>query len=267
MSQHEERAKAILRIRKLMDQTTDRGRTEGEMNQAMEQMGKLLTTFNLSMNEVAIRGQEFTTIIVDTGSVKSNAMVNCVMGLARFCDVKVWFTGARKSGYKFDSAGRYRASKAVTNKMYNFFGAKQDVEMAEFLYKMIDNSLKSETAQFMKSGAYQSLKGIRGQKKSALHSFGLGFASRVYWRLTEMKREMEKEIHAAESGPTDLILIKSKVVEEEFKNLGLGLRKSTYQRSGANNSTGFAAGSSAGNKINLSRPVNTGNTSRTLALA
>ena len=52
MSQHEERAKAILRIRKLQAQTITSGRTEAEVNMAMDKMQQLLIAFDINATPV-----------------------------------------------------------------------------------------------------------------------------------------------------------------------------------------------------------------------
>jgi hypothetical protein len=259
MSQNAERESAIIRIKKLINQTTDRGRTEHEASMAMEQMGRLMETFNLTMNEVDLRGQEYKKLLVGTGSVKKNYLQKVAVAIASFCDCRVWVSNETVS---------YKYSEKTGEISLAFFGAVQDIEMAEFLVNLIRRSVEQEVGAFKKTQSYRSLKAIRGQKRSAVHSFELGMASRLSYRLDQLNSERKQHEHKAfsEAGTTDLVFIKSKVVADEFAKMGLRLRKS-HTSSQANNHTGYMAGSSAGEKVNLSRPLNTGNTSRTLALA
>jgi hypothetical protein len=258
MSQNAERAAAVLRIRKLINQTTDQGRTEHEASMAMEQMSRLMETFNLTTNEVDLRGQEYVTLMVGTGSVKKNYLSKVAMAIAAFTDCRVWIDDS--------NVGR-KYGKKTGEKNLAFFGAIQDTEMAEFLVNLIRRSVEQEQKEFQKTDSYKRLAAIRGQKRSALHSFQLGMAHRLSFRLSQLDRERKQHEHKAfaEAGTTDLVFLKSKVVEDEFAKMGMKLRKS-YTQSYANNSTGYSAGSTAGEKVNLSRPLNTDNTKRTLAL-
>lgn len=271
MSQNVERARAVKMIVKLMGQTTTRGRTESEMEFAMDQMNKLMTTFNLTLDQVTLATLDYKTVSVEGVATKGDPMQRIVCGIAAFTDCKVWHEkGAGKyvhvaaSYYKSSCVRRVAAAPAT----YKFFGIDSDTQMAVFLYEMITNSLVDATKKFQRSRMYTNLKGVRGAKKSALVSFRKGFIGTLSSRLFSMHAEQIRNVRTASATGTDLILSKSKVREEKFnEQMGIKLRTTKSYSSGPRNMTAFGAGRESANTVNLSRPMPSGNHAGTLMLS
>jgi hypothetical protein len=263
MSQHIERTEALRKLRTYVDQTADRGRSEAEVNKALDMMNRLMTQFNITMSEISISETPCVTVKIDTGSAIDLAVNHTARAIADFCDC-IYYRNRGGQEIIRDEAGKpilketRRGYKYVTrraNTSYVFFGQEQDTEMATFLYQMIKDVIDLETRVYKKTAAYLE---YRGPKKSASHSFQHGMAGRISYRLNRMKEEQTVEVEAAQAGGQDLMVIKSKHVESEFTTTGTKLiqRKTAGPRIrayGAHNQ-----GSAAGDRVNLSRPVGTG---------
>lgn len=240
MAQNKELARVKEKIRALSSKTVDNGCTEAEAMAAMNMVGRLLEQYNLSMSEIELK--EEACLQKDYISMFRNrgALATCAVGIGKFCDVKVWTT------------------KNLRTLSYCYFGLESDVEMAVYLSGMIERAIEAETLKFKRTQEYKT----SWSKKSATTSFKNGMANRIYQRFLEMNREKEAaraERAAANSvfessGSRSLTVIKSNIVEEEFRNLGVRLRRqNSYKRTGDYNA--FQRGQAAGNSVNLSRPV------------
>lgn len=266
MSQNIERAEALRKVRAFAEQTTDRGRTEAEMNIALNQMEKLMRAFAITMDEIALGEMNCITLKVDTGSAVDQAVNHTARAIANFCDCVYYRIKGHKQ-VQVDDDGRPlrdrrgRMISRRTNTVYVFFGQEQDAKMAEFLFNMIAGAIELETKVFKTTAAYRE---YRGPKKSASHSFQHGMANRISVRLDQMKDEMNESIAAERPTGSDIIVLKKRKIEEDFTTTGVKLvtRKTNGPRVRAHSS--YHQGGKAGDRINLSRPV--GNSSSTLLL-
>jgi hypothetical protein len=260
MSQNAERARAIALARKLMDQTTTRGRTEGEMNQAMDKLNAIQNAFNLTLDEIVLETLEYKKADVQGLAPKGCPMNECMFSISYFTQTKRWRTPGKKK-YIHGRTPRGRAcikGVPVGLPTYHFFGLEQDVEMAVFLYELIKNSLQTSLDEFMKSPEYLNIT-RRGGKRSAQYSFKHAFCTRVGYRLQEMAFANEKEQPTLAGSGADLTVCKKKVRDAKFdEQLGIKLVNRRSSVSGGNSSRGWSAGSSAANNVNLSRPINDG---------
>lgn len=277
MSQNAEREEALRKVRTFSQQTTERGRTEAEMNFALDKMQKLMTAFKITMDEVAISSIPCISVSVDTGSAIDQPIGGVARAIAEYCDCIYY----RNSGVKTlvrDSEGQpvykdvrrklrngrvkysriYKMDKG--NISYVFFGQEQDARMAEFLFKMIAGSLEAETQAFKKTPAYKL---YSGAKKRASHSFQHGMIARVAQRIEEMANQQMVEVEAETPQGHDLMVIKDERVEKEFKTTGITLRNRKTSRR-VTSSSSYGQGSKAGDRVNLSRPV--GNDDTTLLI-
>lgn len=245
MSQDVERAKAIIQIRKLREQTTDRGRTESEAMLAMDRMQKLIAVYNIGLDEVFLNSEPCVGVDVCTGKAKDGVMGTIVVGLGKLFNLVVY----NKKG-----------SKLVT---YHMFGLESDVLAAEFLFETIQKVIDTETAVYR---AKHKSYGVRGAKKAAGASFAKGMNSRIYYRLLELAVQTTREVVEA-TGVTNLIVLKDNRVQDEFRKNGVRLRKTYQQSARASNSSAYYAGSEAGDKVSLNRPLGGGVRSEQLLLA
>lgn len=251
------------RIKAMTTKTIDAGCSEAEAMAAMEMVGKLLSQYNLSMDEIDVRQSICKTIYIDTHSKRGGAIDSCLIALANLFYAKVW----RTHRWVENEGSRLH---------YAFFGQEQDLEVIEYLYSVIDNAIKSETQSFKQTEDYKNSR----FRKSATVSFGYGMSARISSRLTQMRKDNEAELRRAheaqvqaeaegvvEAGPapaanakrgTALIALKGQLIEDEFKKDGPGRLRKNYSTRRASDSRSYYKGQEAGGKVNLTRPIGGG---------
>lgn len=237
-----ENTKAIkAKIRALAAKTVDNGCTEAEALAAMRMVGKLLTQYNLSMSEVEMSAEEMVLKTLRTGSKHSGGVHFAIVGIGMFTNTKPWVD---RNGGEIN---------------YNFFGQETDVLMAEYLYKLIVGSINREVANFKNTEIYKRASSARGASSSFVKAMGM----RLGQRLVMMAREEEAQMNS--SGGRDLMIIKGRLVTQEFAKLNFNL---TSKKTNANikNHSAANAGYNAANNVNLSsKPVGQ-NSSSTLMI-
>jgi hypothetical protein len=260
MSQKTELNNIKLKIKALAAKTVDAGCTEHEAMAAMAHAGRLLEQYNLTMEEIDVRQQVCRTLRIDTKGRRRRPIDSAIVALAHLVDAKVWFSGRRDIS------------------QYCFFGTEEDMELVEYLYRVIDTAIDNATADFKLDAYYRKV----ANKKRASTSFSRGMAIRISDRLDELRahqqaelRRKEEELYkVAESGEdmplreeaeknnrmkgTALIVLKGQLIDEEFKKEGIKLGKTTMNYGARDHFAGHL-GKQAGNKVNLSRPLNNGN--------
>lgn len=222
------------RIRALLSKTTENGATEAEAIAAAVKARELMDAYRLTMTDIEIQSEPVIQEEVDRpNAIKYAAVDYCGKGIEAYCGVRSWMRS------KWDERrGRYTVRV--------FIGLKPDVEMAHYLYVMIDGAIKSELAAFQRSRGYRD----RGDTAS----FQLGMARRINARLHDMARELEPV--AVTATGTALVLVKNAVVNQAYDALGLKFRGSYAGMSNRSHSA-YTSGQTAGNRVNLSRPVTT----------
>jgi hypothetical protein len=235
MSQVDELKSIKLKIFALSQKTVDMGCSEFEAMAAMKKVGQLLAQYNLTMSEIDIRDEKCVTRVFKYPKPQNSRQVSRILlSIADFCDIRIW-TNLHFSRRRLETG-------------FTMFGHETDCQMAEYLYTVIDAAVESETKIFKKSPAYRISAG-----KTSSTSFQSGMISRISHRLRTMKEEMTKEQESNATG-TALIVLKGSLVEEEFKNLGLKLKQHVKQKMNINGLC-FNHGTSAGDRVNLSRPI------------
>jgi hypothetical protein len=220
------------RILALSAKTIQNGCTEDEAMAAIAMVGKLLQQYNLSMDEVELRAEVCETLNIDTGSSHRGGVYFALSAIAAFTGCKVWTTRSRTL-------------------CYSFFGQKSDLLMARYLYDVIVSAMVTETEKFKSTSEYKNSYSKRG----ATASFGIGMGSRISTRLMKMKKDNEAEIVTARSGNNALIVMKSQIVTDAFRQLGMKLNKN-YSNTSIGDFSAYSSGAAAGDRVNLSRPVN-----------
>lgn len=293
MSQKDERQKAILKARKLRDRAVGAGSTEGEVDFAMKQLGELMDTFNLTMDEISLAGETCKKVVIEYSDGGTFKLGTVTVAVARFCDCVTYYQ-KRSNGYKRDAEGKIKRSaprrdywgnekpghllKEKPTYENHFYGIDSDAETAAYLMELIREAARTSLKEFQKSETYKNYGGSRLQLTK---SFIDGYASRMVSRLNEMKRHREEELEKAreareemgegnldheraaherrKGNSTSLILLKEKKVEDDFKaQFGWKVKYRSGGGGGSWNGTGRSAGSGAADKVNLSRPVGNG---------
>src|SRR5690242_8669632 len=125
VSQNTELEKVKSRILALSNKTVDRGCTEAEALISMQKIGELLSQYNLSMEEIDVRGEKCVKMTWNQTIYKSRTPVDgAVTTIARLCDCRCWRS--------FDKHGKTE---------YCYFGLESDAMMAVYLTDLIENAL------------------------------------------------------------------------------------------------------------------------------
>jgi hypothetical protein len=120
-------------------------------------------------------------------------------------------------------------------------GEIMDVEYAGYLTKHLRDTIRRQSAKF-----------VGGRKER--EDFRRGMVNRIGQRMTELKRAMKEELRATPAGNagTALVIVDQKIAlrDEQF---GKFKTSKSYSRSAG--AFAFGAGSAAGDKVGLGRPV------------
>jgi hypothetical protein len=222
------------RIKALAEKTVSNGCTEAEAMAAANMVGRLLERYALSMREIDLREAYCVEVAVPIGGQRRRPIDGCVTAIARFCDCKVWL-----------SHGTQLAS-------YVFFGFAADTALAVYLFDVIDRAIRTELAAFRDRDTH--LRGLTLRRAS--RSFQHGMATRVADRLEEMHRQREAHVSVQRTTGTALMLVKHRLVEEAFREIGIRL-VSAGRGGEARRNRAFRQGLAAGERVNLNRPVAT----------
>jgi hypothetical protein len=240
MSQADELLRVKARIKALADKTVANGCTEAEAMSAAEMVGRLLERYALSMDEIEVRSAHCVQREVPIGGSRRRPIDGCVTAIARFCDCKVWVARGEEAG----------AAKAPR---YVFFGFETDTALAIYLFSVIERAIATELRAF--KAAKPELRAVRLRRAS--DSFQHGVAARVGARLNQMVQAREASVRAQRPAGTALIVVKHKVVEAAFAETDVRLVATSAI--GRRRVVGaFNEGWAAGDRINLSRPVEGG---------
>lgn len=256
--QYTELEKVKLKIKALAAMTVSNGCSEEEALSAMHVVGRLLQQYNLTMNELDVRDASYKTIYMDIGRTRRHPIDHCVVALANFVDAKTWFQkqrAVRTYTPKYDVIlKRFRPefTKPIPqNSKFAFFGQESDMEIVEYLFKVILAAINTESILFKQSDDYRN---TSFAKKSAYVAFQKGMATRISHRLTTMKKENDDALATAKSTGRALIVLKGQLTEDAFKKTGVKLT-TNYNHSQIKDYTAWMAGHKAGEKVNLSRPL------------
>ena len=241
MSQVNELVRIKARIKALTEKTVTNGCTEAEAMSAADMVGRLLERYALSMDEIEIRSSRCVQREVPLGGQRRRPIDGCVPAIARFCDCKVWLAPA---------TGDHVAGEAPRGKCYAFFGFETDAELATYLYAVIERAIVTETNNFKLT--HPRLRAVKLRQGAA--SFQHGMVARVSARLDALHEEREASVSAQRSTGTALILAKHRVVDDAFHETEV--RLVSMSAVGARvDGRAYREGWAAGNKVNLSRPV------------
>lgn len=220
----------ILRLRNMVP---ERGASEAEALAAMEKADKLMSEHDIS--EADLRAAEVGKDMRE-GMFRYRMKAQhpsskfCMITIGVFCNVMPWYSPKRQS------------AKA--------FGFHQDVEMYEFLTKLVHDSMDREWKGFLATNPPKE--GV--SRHTEYWSFTMGMAHRINAKLRELIDARKKTMSTVQTG-TDLVEVKMAVVQaglnQMLPDLNLRSRKtSTKVTVGA-----YAQGRAAGDKINLNRPI------------
>ena len=236
MDQQSELAKVKGRIRALAAKTVERGCSEAEAMAAAAKVGELLEVYGLSMSEVELREEACVQARVTAPGPGRLALRWLFPSVLRLCECRGWTDGRQD---------------------FVLFGLEPDVQMAEYLLRVIEGALAWEEAQYRRGPAYRA-NPLPGQ--AVLRSFRYGFADRVAKRLDAMVGERQaaaERRRAAAPAGTALVLAKARKVDEGMRGLGIRLRTVTSSAT-VRDRGAYGHGAAAGGRVGLGRPVGAG---------
>jgi hypothetical protein len=228
------------KIRGLLNMTEANGASEAEAMFAAQKVGELLKEYNLDMSMVEIKAIKCETRYVDHIGNNEKPADACIADIAKYVGCKSWLNTMKHNI-------RYVC----------FFGEPASLEMAEYLYRLIEVTIEFQSQNFKKTLDYQ----MAMKKKTAYVSFQKGMAHRIAMRLREMGVETYKDVSSSQNA---LVVAKNAIVEEQYSALQMELKNRVVVRSMHIDRNAYAAGTRVAEKVNLNRPL-AGN-SKTLKL-
>jgi hypothetical protein len=237
--------KIKVRIMALANKTTDRGCSEEEAMSAIEKIGDLLEQYNLTMEECDVREEKCVSVHIPLRGAQRGPATFFARNLARLFSAKYYYT----SEYTGEGWKRRAA--------YVFYVQQHDAETVKYLFELMDKAVAHETEAYRSTIEYREAV----DRRTATLDFREGMAERFAERLESMRAENEAAMQAYKSTGTALIVLKGKLVEEEFEKLGIKLRTTySYGRSTSDDNA-RASGRAAADRVNLNRPVRGGGSS------
>jgi len=227
------------KILKLRSMIPERGATEGEALAALLKADALMAEHDLSEKDLDIaqakrdmRAGEFKYGI----KTQHPCAKWCSKTIGRFCGVTTWWNGEKSTS--------------------NAFGFNGDVEMYEFLLKLVHDTMNREWKDYVNN--HPPRKGV--SRHTEYWSFMAGISETVNKKLIELINARKV---VQDSTGTDLIVKKDAIIEagmrEMLPHLMLRKTKSVGIRADGN---ALNKGQEAGSRINLSRPIKEGPNNR-----
>lgn len=219
----------ILALRNMIE---ERGATEAEAMAALIKADKLMAEYGLTEAdlEIAEAKRDMSHGEFCYGIKAQHPCAKwCSKTIGRFCGVITWYDSSLQKS--------------------NGFGFNADVEMYQFLLRLVHDSMNREWKDFLKVNLARP--GI--SRHTEYWSFMLGMAERINEKLCELIDA--REVHISSSG-TDLIVKKQAMIEAGMKEMmpELSLHRS-YSRGIRADGSAMDQGRAAGERVNLQRPV------------
>ena len=219
------------KILKLRSMVSENGASEQEAITAMEKADRLMAEHGIS--EADLRAAEASKDMRE-GTFKHKMKAQhpsskfCAMTIGKFCNVIAWYSP------------KSNAQKG--------FGFHQDIEMYEFLSKMIHDTMDREWKTWLGQNPPGPV-----SRHTEYWSFMGGIANRVN---TKLRALIDARKASVTTTGTDLVEMKMEVVISGMEKLlpTVKLAKSKVKGTRMTNSA-YKAGQAAGEKINLNRPL------------
>jgi hypothetical protein len=223
----------IAKIAALKAKIPERGATEDEAIAALAIAEKLMEKHGIT--EADLKSVEFSRDMREGSFTQKQKIIHpsqkyCSVTIGRFCNVKPW------------------TSSTNSKKHLKLFGLINDVEMAEFLLGLIHDSMDRGWKEFLTTNSKGS-----ASRHTQYWSFMIGFAERVNDKINEI---VESRTVQTDSTGNDLVEIKMALVEQGMESMLPDVRlKKTSFRSMKANMDAYGQGQTAGDKVNLQRPI------------
>jgi len=223
----DKRESILAKIRALMAKTPENGCTEAEAKAAAAMVDTLLEKYEIDLDEVALRKQEFTQAEIMNGWL--HPVGQAATGIAKFTDCKCWISEKKKIVY---------------------FGFSVDCEIAEYLTLLFKRAIDREAAAFTLFNAdYDAA--TKRERTQLVASFGIGMAVRLGDRLRELKSKRDFSMKSAGNA---LVVLKQPLVDQGMRDAGIHL-SGTVNGPKIGSRAAFAAGHAAGANVAINAGI------------
>ena len=220
----------VERIAQLRKMVPENGASEEEALSALAMADRLMQKHGITeadLRKVEFRRDMRTGHFQQKQKVQHPSTKFCGVTIAKFCGIMTWWSTRLKRA--------------------EYFGMKDDVEMAEYLTKVIHDAMDRGWKDYL---VRMPKRASGSSRHTEYWSFMLAFGNRINKRIEELMTVR------VETTGTDLILLKDQLVAEGAKVLLPGLSLSTSRVGNmAVNGAALAAGRAAGDRVNLNRPL------------
>lgn len=246
MSTMTHRERAIDQITKMKENTL--GRTEEELDSILQITQKLIAKYNIEEHELntSKRAKSVFRVIDDPKNFTSVRTVNHRVARA-IADLTSTICFSTRS-YEYKD---HRKNPKVYYK-YTFFGMPKDVELAEYIFYTIHNSVKFMAKKYMKSRSESEKMLI--SRATALWSFHHGMAVSLNRTLVEMIKKTKEETTIEETS-TSLVVQKKEEVEKDFAEEGINLSKARKRQRTQMDATSYGKGVEAGKEVTITTGI------------
>lgn len=233
----EKRVALVKKIKALLRQTTQAGRTEDEALQAAAQAAKLQAEYNLDLTQTELYEDGFALAKIGWTSEKNQFIEDRIsVAIALFTHTRTWVIRPK-----------HFVSKKIDYSLC-FCGFKADVIFAEWQLKMLRDYIH-RSAMFHGNMTQQ----LNKRNNSAVYrSFVLGACNRIVERLQAIQNEsvVKHDTHNA------LVVVdKQYAIGKYISSLGLNFQTKALINDTIKDIAAYAAGEEAGDFAGLNRPL------------
>jgi hypothetical protein len=225
-----DRSSIIEKVKALLAKTRERGCTEEEELSALAKARAWIDAheisddeLNLSREEKAVLHDETEADARDTHKIKWQLS----FGVARYCNVRIY---------------RDRSKAGLT-----FVGFQSDIDFATWLLDHLSDFVHDALFEFL----IDCLAPAGKERNEEIRGFVLGCTCRIEHRLVEM---CDQSTAQRTANGKALVVVKDQAIQDLLKAEGIRIRSCGGSRAGFSDSA-VAAGQSAGDRANFSRPV------------
>lgn len=205
------RSKIIRRMKALMSITQDNGATESEAIAAAQKLSDLQAKYNLTLSEQELREEDYTEGYIETQKPNATPLEYLLGPITKLTDT--------------EGCIDYYKHKGRWCRRLVFFGSKGDIEIAVYIYGLMQGTLARGCDEFKTSRDYQRLKRYDHPRR-VMSDFRKGMCLRLAQRIYAMAELRKSNQHNAAATGTDLVVLKGHLVAQAFQkkypNLGKG---------------------------------------------
>jgi hypothetical protein len=237
MTLNVEREKVKEKVAKFLNMTVDRGASESEARTAAEKAAELMAHFDIHISELSLKSAKAIQqeVLFKKYGRRKLARDNA-RHIAKLCDCLYWWN----------------------QESMVFFGLPHEAEIAAHLFATIANCIAAEIDKYRNSGAIEAEKeksNFYVTARTLIGDFIEGLETRLSERLSELNGEKIQAVQEATAG-NSLVPLKMEQIQEDFEASGIKLRKGYTSWRAISSVAAYRSGAAAGDRIPLSRGIN-----------